>query len=43
MTKMLNEKAVDNIVIVSSIFLNVSFVEILHFYLKNVNIWNPWE
>lgn len=32
MKKMLNEKEVDNIVIVSSIFLNVSFVEILYFY-----------
>lgn len=29
---MLNEKEVGNIVIVSSIFLNVSFVEILCFY-----------
>lgn len=41
--KMLSEETVDNIVIVSSIFLNISFLEILYFDPQNVNIWNPWE
>lgn len=36
--KMLSEETVDNIVIVSSIFLNISFLEILYFDPQNVNI-----
>lgn len=35
---MLNEKAVDNTVVASSIFLHISFVEILYFDPQNVNI-----
>lgn len=41
--KMLSEETVDNIVITSSIFLNISFLKILYFDPQNVNIWNPWE